>query len=95
MATVHVEFGGAMGGGAPVYTGLRASETITTSGASQAAAITAESGEYARVSALDAAVYVAVSRPAEYDPRRVVLAGASLDIGPLKAGDTINLIDAA
>lgn len=94
MATVHVEMGAVMGGGAPVYSGIRASQTITSSGSNQVSTIIAESGEYARITAGGGAVYVAVGKAASSDPRRYLLAGQTIDIGPLSRGNTINIIDA-
>jgi hypothetical protein len=94
----HIEFGGAMGGGAPVYTGLSNAATIATVASTQTP-FTARAGDYARVSAIDAAVMIAVgpnpTAVASGAGMRYVPAETSIDIGPLSEGDKIAAIDAA
>lgn len=93
----HIEFGGVMGGGAPVYTGLSYAAKLTTTSSAQSAA--AAGGEYARVSAIGAGIYFTVgSNPTAVSTgvnMRYVADGSSVDLGPLSAGDKIACIDAA
>ena len=95
--SAHVEFGGVMGGGAPVYSGLRRAETLTTTTSAQSAA--AHAGEYATISAIGAAVFFTVGQDptalADGTNMRYLADGAIRDIGPLKEGDKIAAIDAA
>jgi hypothetical protein len=100
MATVHVAFTSAMGGGAPVLAPKpNASEKITSSATSAATAIAATAGDYARIAAFDGAVFVAVGPApvalATGADMHVVLAGTTLDLGPFKQGDKIAVIDGA
>lgn len=95
----HVEIGTVMGGGAPVYapTVFHAETLVTTSSAQTT--VGARSGDYATVTAVGAAVMVAIgSNPtavANGAMMRRVEAGAVRDFGPLKDGDRIAAIDAA
>lgn len=94
MSTMHVVFGPVMGGGAPVFAGnARSAEAVTTSGTSAASNITAQAGEYATVSAHDAALYVAVSKVATSAVGYYIGIGEKITIGPLKTGDTISGIE--
>lgn len=100
MATAYIRFGGAMGGGAPVLSPIpQATQTITTSGTSQATTA-ASNGNYARITVTGdagAVVRYAVgpSPAALAGSGDVVLAGQSVDIGPLNIGDRIAVIDAS
>jgi len=97
MAKVYVSFGRVMGGGAPVYapTPSSSSRAITSSASSQQASITAGDGDYATVLATGGAIRIAFgpSPIAVEDSGRVVGDGQSIDLGPLKNGDTIAIID--
>jgi len=97
MAKVYVSFGRVMGGGAPVYspTPSSSSAVITTSGASQQASIVAGDGDYATVYATGGAIRIAFgpSPIAVANSGRVVGDGQSIDLGPLKNGDKIAIID--
>lgn len=102
MATAEITIAGVMGGGAPVYQPAKASDTLTTTTTTAAAVLTdargtytVEAGDYVRVMARGAAQYVAISKSAQTDPRVCIPDGGSIDIGPLQAGDTINVADVA
>lgn len=93
----QVEIGGAMGAGAPVYPPVPYhAETLTTTTSAQTTKA-ARSGDYARVTAIGAAVMVAVGKNptalASGAGMRYVPDGASLDMGPLKDGDLVACID--
>lgn len=93
----HVEIGGVMGGGAPVYTGLTSGQTLVTTTSAQSGL--ARTGDYATVAAIGADVFFTVgpnpTALASGAGMRLVLAGTYRDIGPLKEGDRIAAIDAA
>lgn len=98
MGTIHVAFGGAMGAGAPVYPPApRKSEAVTSSASSASTTNTANGGEYARIVSVDANVYLAVgSSPtalASGAGMHVCLSGNTLDLGPLKDGDKVAVIN--
>ena len=98
MGTVHITFGGAMGAGAPVYPSKpRKSEAVTSSGTSASTTNAANGGEYARILSFDANVYVTVgASPTALASGAGMLActsGGVLDIGPLKDGDKVAVID--
>lgn len=104
MATAEISVGQVMGAGAPTYAPAKASQTLTTSTSNAVASLTSFGGAYdvldgdwvtvaARGST--AGQYVAIGKTAATAPRRYVAEGQSIDIGPLKAGDTINVIDVA
>lgn len=93
MAFAEISFGGAMGGGAPVYAMPGKSETITTSGSNAAGTQTAGSGAFCRITARGGNIYIAVAKTAATAPRVYIPDGATLDIGPLKEGDIVNAID--
>jgi hypothetical protein len=93
MATIHLSLGGVGGGGNSVYQTPRTSAVITTSGSNQALGATAEGNEYARVKCIGGSVYVAISKTAASAPRFLLSDGDVLDVGPLKTGDAINVID--
>lgn len=98
MASIHVRFGEVMGAGAPVYASKpRKSETVTSSASSAQTTNTANSGDYATISAIDGSVYVttgsnptALATGAGMD---VVISGTVKDFGPLKDGDKVAVID--
>lgn len=104
MATAEIRVGLAMGSGAPVYNPPRASATLTTTTTSAAASLTTfggaysiQDGDFVKVTARGSTSgqYVAISKSATTHPREYVAEGQSVDIGPLKAGDTINVADVA
>lgn len=100
MATAYIRFGGAMGGGAPVLSPIpQATQTINTSATSQATTISSN-GTYARITVAgpsnDVVRYAVGANPvALAGSGDVVLAGQSVDIGPLSIGDRIAVIDAS
>lgn len=97
MATVHVTYGGAMGGGAPVNSPIpHASETITSAATNTQGAATARSGDYATVDAEGGNVYVAFGQnpDATAEPRYRVQAGQVRDFGPMSDGDKVAVADA-
>jgi hypothetical protein len=93
MGIAEISLGSVMGGGAPVYAMPRVSLSVSTTGTTQNASVTVEAGDYLRVLALSGNIAVAINKTATAAPRMVVAAGTVADIGPLKAGDTIALID--
>lgn len=97
MAKVYVSFGRVMGGGAPVYapTPSSSSPAITSSATSQQASIIAGDGDYATVFATGGAVRIAFgpTPTAVANSGRVIGDGQSIDLGPLKNGDKIAIID--
>lgn len=103
MATAEIRVGSVMGGAAPVYNPARASDTLTTTTSNAVASLatfgggayTVLDGDFVRVTARGAGQYVAISKVATSDPRDYIPDGGSIDIGPLKAGDTINVADVA
>lgn len=97
MATVHVAFTGAMGGGAPVYAPKpSAAAAITASTTSAATTITADGGDYACVTAIDATVYVVIGpAPTATSAGHCITEGGSKDFGPLKRGDKVAVITLA
>lgn len=99
MATVYITLTGAMGGGAPVYaTRSHSAQKITSSGSSQQAAFTAAGGEYLRVSSEGGSIAILISD----NPTAVsggagshfVMDGGTMDLGPMKSGDKLAIIDA-
>lgn len=88
-----------MGGGAPVYaTRSQAAQKITSSGSTQTLTYTANGGEYLRVSSSGGSVAILVS-----DNPTAVSGGAGshfvqdgqvIDLGPMKNGDKVAVIDA-
>lgn len=95
----HVEIGTVMGAGAPVYAPVPYhAETITTTSSAQSTKV-ARSGDYASVTAVDAAVMVAIgSNPtalAGGAGMYRIEAGVTRDFGPLKDGDLVAAIDAS
>lgn len=95
MSTMHVAFCAVMGGGAPVYAAKpRAAQAVTTSGTAAATTITAQGGEYARVAAVDAALYVTTGATASAATGYYVPIGGVLDLGPMLEGATVSGIEA-
>jgi hypothetical protein len=82
-----------MGAGAPVYGPVRASETVNTTTSNAVATIVINGGDYIRVVARTADVHLAINKTAATEPRDTIPAGTAIDIGPLKQGDVLNLID--
>lgn len=95
MSSMHVAFGTAVGAGAATYPRrFQATQVVTTSAAAAATTATAKSGDYAFVTAVDAALYVAVGKDAAAGQDHYVAVGTTKDIGPLKDGDTVSGIEA-
>ena len=97
MATVHVRFGPVMGSGAPAYQKGGKFESFTSTASTQASTITADAGDFARVSSDGGTVRIAfaASPTAEGDTGHWVMDGQTIDIGPLASGDKIAIIDAS
>lgn len=96
MATVQVNFGTAMGAGAPAFPpAVNAGQAITSSGTSQATTITARSGDYAHVTAVGGAIMVEISNnpTAASGVTWIVADGETKLFGPLKDGDKVAIID--
>lgn len=95
MATVHIRFGGLMGGGAPVYAPTPSSaQTITSSATSQQSTAVAQAGDYVTVDASGGAVLVAIGQNPTAASSVGDMVQATKDFGPLKAGDKVAIIDA-
>lgn len=97
MATAHVTYGGAMGGGAPVHSPIpNASETITSAVGNTQGTAAARSGDYATVDVEGGNVYVAFGQnpDATAEPRYRVQAGQVRDFGPMSEGDKMAVSDA-
>ena len=95
MATAYIRVGGAMGGGAPVYSAkprwtedLDAATVATTTQ-------TAQAGDYLRIVASGGAIRVAISAnpTASATSGDIVLDGQAVDFGPLAQGDKVSVID--
>jgi hypothetical protein len=104
MATAEISVGQVMGAGAPTYAPARASQTLTTTTANAVAALVGFSGPYqvldgdyltVTMRGSTAGAYVAIGKVATTNPRQYIAEGQTIDIGPLKAGDTINIADVA
>lgn len=97
MAIAYVEFGAVHNlGEATIHVPTpRKSEAVTTSASNASTTNTARVGEYARVSVSGGAVYVTVgSAPdATSAPRRVILDGGVLEIGPLGTGAKLAFVN--
>lgn len=96
MATAYIRFGRVMGGGAPVYSPTpNATATITTSGTSQATTVSAQEGDFIRVTASGGAIRIAIGAApvALAGSGDWLLDGDTMDLGPLKYGDKIAVID--
>ena len=98
MADIRIRFGATMGAGSPVYASHpKATAKITSSAASQATTVSAESGDYVTIKAIGGPVAfdigpapVAIATSGD-----VVMAGEAMDFGPLQTGDKVAIIDAA
>ena len=95
----HVKIGTVMGAGAPVYAPVPFhAETIATVSSTQTS-IPARSGDYATVTAIEAAVMVAIGQNptalANGSGMHRIEAGATMDFGPLKDRDLVACIDAS
>lgn len=98
MASIHIRFGEAVGMGAPVMSALpRKSEVVTSSASSATTTNTANQGDFVRISAIDGSVYFTVgSSPTALNTgvgMDVALSGSYVDIGPLKDGEKVAVID--
>jgi hypothetical protein len=97
MGTVHVRIGEITPGSNPVLTRRpRRAETLTTSTSSTATTITADGGEYATVTVLDAAsgVYVVINdNPTASAAGDAIPGGGQQTYGPLKPFDRIAIAD--
>lgn len=99
MATLYATFSDVMGGGAPVYApASRAAQKITTSGSSQALTYVAVGGEYVALAAVGGPVAIAIAPSATAvsgaKGTHFIVDGQTKDIGPLKPGDVVAVIDA-
>lgn len=104
MATAEISLGTVMGAGAPTYAPPKASQTLTTSTSNTAATLasfggtyTVLDGDYLTVTmrGSTSGAYLAISKVATSAPRLYLPEGVAVDVGPLKAGDTINIADVA
>ena len=104
MATAEIRIGCVMGAGAPVYAPPQASQTLTTTTANTVAAPATFGGAYqildgdyltVTMRGSTSGAYVAISKVATTNPRQYIAEGQTIDIGPLKAGDTVNIADVA
>lgn len=96
MATVQITFGAAMDGIAPVVAAVpRAAEDITSSGTSQASAITAQRGEKCQITASGGAIWVKFgSAPtASAGNDHLITDGSTREFGFLETGWKVALID--
>ena len=98
MGTVNVVIGPVTTvahGGRVFQMQFRSAENVTTSGVSAATTGTAEAGDVARIKAITGACYVG-------EPDEPAISGAGwyldqgdvLDLGGLREGDTVNIIEA-
>lgn len=97
MATAHIRFGNAMGGGAPAYSPIPSGlQTITATATSQASTIRAVNGDYARIVANGGNLCFAVGAApvAVAASGDIIMSGTSIDLGPLAWGDKVAVIDA-
>lgn len=93
MGKAYITARSVMGSGAPVYNPVRASETIDTTASNAAASIVINGGEFIRVVARLNDIHLAINKTAATEPRDTITAGGHIDIGPLKQGDVLNVID--
>lgn len=93
MGIAYIRVGSVMGAGAPTYLPPRDSATINTTTSNTASTLAVRGGDYLRVVARVADIHVAINKTAATEPRDTVTVGSFIDIGPLKDGDVINLID--
>lgn len=98
MADIRIRFGAVMGPSAPVYASHpKQTAKITSSASSQATTVAAESGDYVTIKAIGGPVAfdigpapVAIATSGD-----VVMAGETMDFGPLQTGDKVAVIDVA
>lgn len=94
----HVELGEVMMAGAPAYSRMPRRAEILTTGTSTQTSFSANSGEFATVTAITADVNVAIgpnpTALAAGTNQFRVAAGATRDFGPLKDEDKIACINA-
>ena len=93
MATAEITVCTAMGGGVPAYSPPIDSQTLTTSTTPANSNVDVRGGDYVRILARGAAVYVTINGSSSGDPRFCIPDGGVIDIGPLKQGDVINVRD--
>lgn len=93
MGIAYISARSVMGSGAPVYNPVRASETVNTTASNAAATIVINGGDVIRVVARLNDIHLAINKTAATEPRDTIPAGSAIDIGPLKQGDVLNLID--
>jgi hypothetical protein len=96
MGTVHIRFGGVMGGGAPVYLERpNASETITTSTTKASSTAVAAGGDFVTIQSLTTNVLVAIGQAPDADltPSDMIQIGGKADFGPLSYGDKVSVKD--
>ncbi len=96
MATVVVNFGAAMGAGAPAYPPtVQAGESITSSGTSQPTTGSANSGDFAHITSIGGAVWASFgsSPVASAGTTWIIADGETKLFGPLKDGDKAAIID--
>jgi len=101
MGVAEISIGQVMGSGVPAYGAAFASQTMTTTTTSAAAALTdangaayaIRDGDFVRIVARTTDLYIGIGKSATTAPRRTVLLGTHIDIGPLKVGATINVAD--
>lgn len=98
MADIRIRFGAVMGSSAPVYASHpKQTAKITSSATSQSTTAAADSGDYVTIKAIGGPVAfdigpvpVAIATSGD-----VVMAGETMDFGPLQTGDKVAIIDAA
>lgn len=98
MADVRIRFGMVMGAGAPVYAPTAdATVKITSSASSQQTAAILTDGDYVTIKSIGGAVAFAIgpNPTAIATSGDVVMDGERIDLGPLKVGDRVAIIDAA
>lgn len=95
MATVHIRAGKIGGLNTPTFQKGGRAVKVTSSGTSTAAGIAAEENDWFTIDAVGGDIRFAISAAADEDTSDYVLDGKSKDVGPLTAGDTIQIIDMA
>ena len=96
MAVANIRFGGVMGGGAPVYQNNPRAEVINSTATSQQSVNSANANDTATIVAISGAVWVNVgdNPVAAAGARFLVPDGGAVDIGPLRQGERVAVIDA-
>ena len=98
MGTVNVVFASVTTrpNGPRVYGAFRSAENVTTSGTNAATTGTAQAGDVARVKAITGACYVGTAGAAAVNGAGWYLAeGDVIDLGGMRAGDAVNVIEAS